>query len=358
MKNAKTMAKVAVCAVALVPASATGQRLGTVELAGFGRYTALSVDRPIDNAVGVGGALGIYFSNRFKVTADGSYTPSASTIDVSDVAYTPYHFRLVYELPLSSSIRAVLGAGYVYNRYTKQSPDNGIGNLLGLRVDLSDQVSVFTQLAQDWMPPGLNPRHYIIKGDSWERIIFVRGLDVHHGLEAGLSARFGGRAPVVMAITEPVRPPMDRVEPARQQTQPPPTQQVLEKAAEPPAAPERFVTLEPVSFEFDRWELQPQVRAYLLRVAAILRVNPAAGVLIEGHTDRRGTDQYNQALALKRATVVRQFLIEQNVDAGRLDTASQGEKQPADPASTEQAYARNRRVEFRLPAETRLREPR
>jgi len=235
---------------------------------------------------------------------------------------------------------------------------------VGVKLKLSDQISLFTQVAQDWLPPYMNHNIYILSRPPKKSFTLHHRPDTHHAVEAGLSARFGGRAPALVAITEPVRQGPDRVEPARQQTAPtpPPTQttqpQVSEKAAEPPAAPERFVTLEPVFFDFDRWELQPQAREYLVRVAAILRANPEAGVLIEGHTDRRGTDPYNVALALKRANTVRDFLVSQNVEARRLDTASRGKSQPIDAATTEQAYARNRRVEFRLPVEARLREPR
>jgi peptidoglycan-associated lipoprotein len=357
------MGRILTSIVLSLPVGAAAQRLGTIEVAGFGRYTAMSKDRPIENALGLGGGLGFYFSNRIKLTADASYTGSDSELDGSSASYFPVHVRLAYELPLSSSLRALAGAGYVYNRYANKTTDQGLGGMLGLRLALNEQLAVFTRVTRDWMPPGMNSKTVILEHFPRNQTVVIKwGADVHNAVEAGISARFGGRPPVLIAQVEPV--PVDRVESAQRQQQqqqtPPATAQppvLLEKAADSPVA-ERFVTLEPVYFEFDRSDLQADVQAQLVHVAAILRANPEAVVVIEGHTDPVGSDTYNLALGDKRARTVQQFLLAQNVDANRLEVVSCGEKQLADANRNETAYARNRRVEFRLPVNTRLREPR
>jgi peptidoglycan-associated lipoprotein len=88
--------------------------------------------------------------------------------------------------------------------------------------------------------------------------------------------------------------------------------------------------------------------AALDRISAILRANPNSIILIEGHTDERGTDVYNNRLGERRAAAAYDYLLQQGLPSSQLQTVSRGEKQPADNAQTETAYAHNRRVEFRL----------
>ncbi|MGH7469265.1 MAG: OmpA family protein [Longimicrobiales bacterium] len=356
------MGRVVTCFILSLPVGAAAQRLGSVELAAFGRYTAISVDRPMDNALGIGGALGIYLTNRIKLTADLSYSPTQSKLDGSDVSLVPLHLRAAYEQPLTQSLRALAAAGYVYNRYSNNSEDNGLTGALGLRLSASERIGIYAQYVRDWMPPWMQDTRLQVNGPLPRPARVTWASDVHNAFEAGISARFGGRAPALVATVEPVRTPVDRVETTQQQQQPPPPRPqpqppLQEKAADPPAV-ERFVTLDPIYFEFDRAELRVQEQEYLMRVAAILRANSDAVVVIEGHTDPRGTDDYNLALGNKRAQNVRAFLLAQNVEARKLELASRGEQLPVDPARTEAAYARNRRVEFRLPVNTRLRESR
>jgi outer membrane protein OmpA-like peptidoglycan-associated protein len=355
--KASTMGSVMACVI-LLPIGAEAQRLGTIELAAFGRYTAMSVDRSIENALGIGGAIGIHLTRRFKLTTDVSYTPSQSELDGSDISYVPLHVRLAYQLPLTPKIGALAGVGYVYKHYSNNVEESGLSGALGVRLALSEQIGLYGQVVRDWMPPWWRDGTVVVTRPNRDPITVVWKSNAHDAIEAGISARFGGRPPALVATVEPVRTP-DRVETAQQQ-QPPPRPQpqppLQEKAAEP--APERFVTLDPIYFDFDRAELRADEREYLMRVAAILRANADAVVVIEGHTDPRGSDAYNLALGSRRAQNVRAFLLAQNIEPRRLELASRGEKLLADPSPTEAGYARNRRVEFRLPMDTRLREPR
>jgi peptidoglycan-associated lipoprotein len=366
------MGRIMTCLVLLLPAQISAQRLGTIELSGFGRYTAFSQDRPLDNAFGIGGALGVYFTNRIKLSADASYSPTKIASTDVDAAFVPVHVRLSYELPLSSSVRALAGGGYVANTYRDAgNSDSGIGGVLGVRLQLSESLWLNAQYTRDWMPPWMNGLTIRMMGDPPLPVVIEQASDIHNGFEAGISKQFGvSRTAVVAAV--PVTPPPSSVQSQVSQqatTPPPPTQPqpqpqpqpqqrpAAEKAAEP-AVPERFVTLDAVHFDFDRADLRAEEQAQLTRVAAILRANPNATVVIEGHADRRGTDEYNQRLSQRRAEAVRRFLISQNVDARQIEAVPLGERKPAETGNDEAAYARNRRVEFRLPINVRLREPR
>ena len=69
-------------------------------------------------------------------------------------------------------------------------------------------------------------------------------------------------------------------------------------------------------------------------------------LVIEGHCDERGTNEYNMALGDRRARSARDFLVNLGVDASRISTVSYGEEKPADPGKTEEAWAKNRRAQF------------
>ena len=104
--------------------------------------------------------------------------------------------------------------------------------------------------------------------------------------------------------------------------------------------------LEKVHFEFDKSLLTEDVKRVLNVNAEWLRDNPAAEVLIEGHCDERGTEEYNLALGERRAMEVRKYLISLGVEPERLFTISYGEEKALDPGSNEEAWARNRRTQF------------
>lgn len=103
-----------------------------------------------------------------------------------------------------------------------------------------------------------------------------------------------------------------------------------------------------VHFEVARARLQPDGRAALDRKVAILNANPTVRLQVTGACDERGSEAYNMALGERRATAVRQYLVRQGIDAGRLDAVSSGEQSPIDTGGDEAAWARNRRAEFAI----------
>lgn len=105
---------------------------------------------------------------------------------------------------------------------------------------------------------------------------------------------------------------------------------------------------ENIYFDFDKSDLKPEAQAVLKDKAAFLRENPAYYVLIEGHCDNRGTEEYNLALGERRAGSARDFLLALGISSGRIKTISYGELRPADPRNNEAAWAKNRRDEFKL----------
>jgi peptidoglycan-associated lipoprotein len=79
--------------------------------------------------------------------------------------------------------------------------------------------------------------------------------------------------------------------------------------------------------------------------AQFLQANPSARVAIAGHTDERGSREYNLALGERRAKAAQAYLATSGVSASRMEAISYGEDQPADPGHDESAWAKNRRAE-------------
>ena len=103
-----------------------------------------------------------------------------------------------------------------------------------------------------------------------------------------------------------------------------------------------------IYFEFDSAALSPESQQSLTEKADLLLAHPEISATIAGHCDERGTDAYNMALGQRRADSAKAFLENLGVNASQLNTISYGEEQPVDPASNEEAWAKNRRDEFSL----------
>ena len=97
-------------------------------------------------------------------------------------------------------------------------------------------------------------------------------------------------------------------------------------------------------FGYDESTLSDDAQAALTSSANWLRANPQYSLLIEGHTDERGTEQYNLALGDRRANTARQYLTALGIDGGRLRTVSYGEERPFAQGSNESAWSQNRRA--------------
>jgi peptidoglycan-associated lipoprotein len=105
-----------------------------------------------------------------------------------------------------------------------------------------------------------------------------------------------------------------------------------------------------INFDYDQANVRPADQATLDRKAAILVANPNVKLRISGHADERGSDEYNLALANRRAAAAKRYLENKGVDGSRLDVISYGEERPLNPGSDENAYAQNRRDEFEVTA--------
>jgi peptidoglycan-associated lipoprotein len=103
-----------------------------------------------------------------------------------------------------------------------------------------------------------------------------------------------------------------------------------------------------VHFDFDSSVVKASEKSNVDAVAAALKSDTAAKLLIEGHCDERGTEEYNRSLGERRALALREALAALGADPMRIKTISYGEDKPADPGHTEASWRKNRRGEFVL----------
>ncbi|MFQ5740733.1 MAG: peptidoglycan-associated lipoprotein Pal [Acidobacteriota bacterium] len=104
--------------------------------------------------------------------------------------------------------------------------------------------------------------------------------------------------------------------------------------------------VQPIFFAYDKADLSPKAMATLKANARWFRLYPEAKVVIEGHCDERGTEEYNLALGDRRALAARDYLLQLGVDPDRMETISFGEEKPFAKGHDEASYTLNRRAQF------------
>lgn len=105
-------------------------------------------------------------------------------------------------------------------------------------------------------------------------------------------------------------------------------------------------TLRGLNFDYDKYEIKPEYRGRLDDAVQVLKKNPTIRVLVEGHTDSKGSEAYNQVLSENRAKAVRDYMVGAGIAAERLVVKGFGESRPIKPNDTPENMYLNRRVEL------------
>jgi len=209
-------------------------------------------------------------------------------------------------------------------------PDTAVENASRLKAQYGDSICIYAVQIGKAPPPG---------GETLAKDVVREG-------KCGIAVNAEDiKTPAAMAdFVETVflGPPA----PVRAEQPPSPVMQE-EKRAETAAAPAAEpVTFENIHFDFDKYNLKPDAKAELDKLAEFLKENGEATVLIEGHCDERGTAEYNMALGQRRASSAEKYLVALGVEKKRIKTISYGKERPLDPGHNEEAWSKNRRDQF------------
>ncbi|MFZ3121893.1 MAG: peptidoglycan-associated lipoprotein Pal [Thermodesulfovibrionales bacterium] len=142
-------------------------------------------------------------------------------------------------------------------------------------------------------------------------------------------------APVEQTPMKAEEPVMAKAEPKKVETVP--VKEVTE------AKPAQFGN---ILFDFDKYTIREDAKPTLKSAADWLIKNKSAAMILEGHCDDRGTNEYNLALGEKRAKSAMDYIVSAGVTKNRLDTISYGEEKPLCKEQTEDCWQKNRRVQF------------
>ena len=161
--------------------------------------------------------------------------------------------------------------------------------------------------------------------------------------------------PPAASVTDPAPPP------TRPTTPPPPSPPPAATPAATPTEDELFAKetldqlnqrapLADVFFDYDSVERREESRNVLQKHITWLKRWPSTKFVVEGHADSRGTNEYNLALAERRAAAVRDYLLSLGLGADRVTIVSLGEEQPGCTEESEACWQKNRRGHFRFTA--------
>lgn len=331
------------------PLALAAQKAGSVEIGGFGQFTRADAAWHVKNGYGFGGRLGVFFTPRWELEADASFSTFKAEAPraAGNLSQQTFAGRLTYGVPFGMGGRThhfLLEGGVGGQRFDGHN-DFSLSPGGGFRFSLSDVVKLRLDGIVEYVenptaatfgfPPvvGVNPTA-------------ARSTNVE--IRAGLSFLTGTKRPA----PAPPPPVVTQQQPPQQQPQQaPPAQQTP-----PPAGPNtdsiaaanraRETLQAVVYFDFDRSELKSEESAKLDAKLPILRTNPQIRIRIEGNADERGSDEYNQALGMRRAQAAKKYLTDRGIDAGRIDIASYGEERPVCQEHDESCWSRNRRDEF------------
>ena len=165
--------------------------------------------------------------------------------------------------------------------------------------------------------------------------------------QAAAPAPTGAATMTPSTAAAPAPAPIAAAPPAAPAPAPAPAPATAAPTARPaPAEFAAIADLKDINFDFDKYDIRPGDAKTLDSNAGWLKSNPNHLVLIEGHCDERGTNEYNLALGERRAKSTMNYLVSQGVQASRITIISYGEERPVCSEKTEECWAKNRRAHF------------
>jgi len=325
------------------------QKPGNVEIGAFGQFTRTDAAWEVKNGGGAGGRLGVFLTSHLELEADASFssfTNEAPRASGSTSAQT-FNGQFTYNIPFGVGGRThhlLLEAGAGAQRFGGHN-DFSVPLGGGLRIALGDMVALRFDGIVEYVE---NPTATTFDFPTGAAVNPKAARSTNLELRGGLSFMLGGhKAPPPPPAPVAAAPPPERQAPPPPPRQaPPPDRSGIIRDSLAAVAHARDALLAKLYFDFDRSDLRDDQRAILDAKLPILRANTGVRIRIEGNADERGSDEYNQALGMRRAQTARKYLIDNGIDASRIDISSNGEERPVCQEHEESCWQQNRRDEF------------
>ncbi|MCG8413974.1 MAG: OmpA family protein [Pseudomonadales bacterium] len=305
----------------------------------------------LDNDAGFSAGLGFQLAERWSIEL-ATFDMDPEDPQGSDVDLDHYRLDLFYDIGSTIGEWQPFVVGGIGNTEFGDSNDTLAAVGAGLKYDFNDNWQ--------WR---IAARTFAFLGRDLE--------DRDHGIDASLIYFFGGRESSPSRPSSPARPTTSSSRPSTPaRTREEVSESVPVRDADGdgvadsgdacPETPRNYAVDERgcpipveevarvellVNFDFDRSEVKSEYFDEIEEVTDFMEQYPDVVVELEGHTDSRGTDEYNQGLSERRAAAVRQVMIDRfGISAGRITARGFGESQPVASNDTDTGRARNRRV--------------
>lgn len=322
----RTIAVLAMLAAA--GATAQAQRTFAYEAGLFAQYTKFADTTHLKSNVGGGIRVGIFVLPKLELEYEASVIPTSSATQSSLNAWNN-RIDAVLNWPLAHNTMLLVGTGFTGTNYkgdtTHNAYDSGWNVLLGIRQCMSsswswrvDGVADFKKPSDQVNPTAATQTYSGRVGVSW----FIGG-----------PAKNSPCSPAEAAPPAPAPAPAPPPAPAPAPERPAPAPAPAPAPPPPPPAPaparaRELFTLKGVLFDFNKSTLTKRARDTLAVAVRYLNEHADARVEVQGHTDSKGTDEYNMKLGERRAVSVKDYLTKQGIAADRISTKSFGKSDP------------------------------
>lgn len=331
------------------------QERGSLEFSGFATLTEFNRDFDMRNAIGGGARVGAFLTPRLALEFDASGGKAERSGILADRSYMFIDTRLLWVPTEIGPMQLLIGGGVghvdanVNNNFTDQSL--GYHALVGGKIAIGENANLRLDGIQ----------YFNKEGQTHRALRLGVGLYRHPAGKETTVYRSTPAAPVAQrpdsvsaaetrrlrAAEVEYRALRDSLARARSTTMPPAGAAPMTPATGPTTAGVATMR-EVIQFGRDESTLSDSAKAILNDKVAVFRANPTMRIMITGYASAPGTDAYNMALGMRRATAAKAYLVSQGIAENRIEIGTQGENNLLVEGPTDEANAANRRGQFRL----------
>jgi outer membrane protein OmpA-like peptidoglycan-associated protein len=323
---------------AMLASPAAAQYRGTMEFGGFGSAASFDRELTLTSAYGGGGRIGMYLDPRWAIEFEDAEMKAKRTEGLKAVNVGILSGRLVFAPAKVGPLTLLIGAGAGVSTETNFMHTYGVDALAGVKLGISQNMSLRLDGVYDWLA-----------NEDWKTYRSVRlGLSIYRHPNSRTQT-VTVTEPGVVTTTVVHQDSVSAAEIRRLRASDAALRALRDSLRNSGGSTADDATMRAsINFEFDQSTLTPAARQLLDEKLAVFRGDPAMAIAIVGYADSAGTDAYNMALGHRRADAAKAYLVSRGIDASRIMTDSQGQRQPANTGSNAQAQADNRRAVFSL----------